>query len=125
MRFGPYIRMVRELKRRHDARYSSRQVSTRIGVEAAYLSKVEREAVAPPSEATIRRLAAELDTDPEMLLAMAGKVADDVQAIIRERPQLMTNALRAMANLPEATVRRLLADANDAARGTENTLGPD
>jgi len=115
MRFGPYIRMIRELKRRNDARFSSRQVAVRIGVEAAYLSKIEREAVAPPSEATIRRLATELQTDPEILLAMAGKVATDVQDIVRERPQLMTAAVRALGALPEATVRRLLDDARKAA----------
>jgi len=119
MRFGPYIRLIRELKRRDDRRFSSRQVAVRIGVEAAYLSKVEREAVAPPSEATIRRLAAELQTDPEILLAMAGKVAADVRAIIRERPQLMAATVRALEKLPETSVRRLLDEACEACDASE------
>jgi len=40
--------------------------------------------------------------------------------MVRERPQLVTGAIRALANLPKATVRRLLADANDAAQATGN-----
>ncbi len=113
MRFGPYIRMARELKKAKDPSFSSRQVARRIGVESAYLAKVEREAVAPPSEATIRRLAVELDTDPEVLLAMAGKVSTDLQAIIRARPQLMAALLNAVAPLSEAQVRQLIASASE------------
>ncbi len=33
-------------------------------MEPAYLSKIERDQVAPPSEATIRRLAGKLGEDP-------------------------------------------------------------
>lgn len=39
-------------------RFSLRQVASRIGVEPAYLSKVERGLVPPPSEGTLLRLAA-------------------------------------------------------------------
>ena len=63
-------------------------MAQRIGVEPAYLSKIERDQVAPPSEAAIRRLAAELEADPDLLLAMAGKVSSDLQAIVLRRPQL-------------------------------------
>ena len=34
----------------------------------------------PPSEAAIRRLAGELNEDPDLLLAMAGKVSSDLKA---------------------------------------------
>ncbi len=114
MRFGPYIRMVRELKRAKDSALSSRQVAKRIGVEPAYLSKVEREAVSPPSEATIRRLAAELESDPDVLLAMAGKVRGELQEIIRARPQLMAALLHAVADSPEPEIRRLIDSARAA-----------
>ena len=62
-----------------------RQVAQRIGVEPAYLSKIERDQMAPPSEAAIRRLAAELNEDPDLLLAMAGKVSSDLKHIILRR----------------------------------------
>ena len=84
-RFGARTRQVRERLRATDRRYSLRQVAGRIGVEPAYLSKIERGAAAPPSEATTRRLAAELGQDPDVFLAMAGKVSSDLQEIIRKR----------------------------------------
>ncbi len=55
----------------------------RIGVEPSYLSKVERGETPPPSEEKIRRLATELNDDPDVLLAMAGKVSTDLQDVIR------------------------------------------
>jgi transcriptional regulator with XRE-family HTH domain len=60
MTYGAYVREVRERQRRLDKSYSLRQVAMRIGVEPAYLSKIERDQVAPPSEATTRRLASEI-----------------------------------------------------------------
>ena len=111
MRFGPYIRMVREMLKEKDARYSVRQLARRVGVEPAYLSKVERELVPPPSEATIRRLATELRADPDVLLAMGGKVSQDLLEIIRRRPQLFATMLRLLDSLPDPAVRGLLAGA--------------
>jgi len=70
--FGPTVREIRESLRADDRRFSLRQVAHRIGVEPAYLSKIERGVVAPPSEATTVRLAKELDEDPDVFLALAG-----------------------------------------------------
>ncbi len=68
----------REKRRQEDRSYSLRQVAMRIGVEPAYLSKIERDQVAPPSEATTRRLAAELGEDPDhAILRIARDVRDD------------------------------------------------
>ena len=63
MNFGDYIRQKRERLRRNDRRYSVRQVAQRIGVEPAYLSKIERGDFAPPSEEKIALLAQELGED--------------------------------------------------------------
>ena len=60
MTFGEYIRAQRERLHANDKLYSLRQTAFRIGIEPAYLSKIERGEVAPPSEATIYRLAADL-----------------------------------------------------------------
>ena len=57
MTFGLYVRTSRERIRSKDRAFSVRQVARRIGVEPAYLSKIERDQMAPPSEAAIRRLA--------------------------------------------------------------------
>lgn len=90
-----------------------RQTATRIGVEPAYLSKIERERVAPPSEATIRKLAMDLGEDPDLLLAMAGKVSSDLRAIILHRPQLFAELLRAMKAAPDHAILRVVREVRD------------
>lgn len=94
-----------------DRTYSVRQVATRVGVEPSYLSKVERGHEAPPSEAKIRALARELDEDPDVLLAMAGKVAGDLQDVIRRRPRLMAQLIRHVQSMPDTSLRKLVTSA--------------
>ena len=111
--FGPYIRQRREARRQADAAFSVRQVAARIGVEPSYLSKVERGTEAPPSEARIRALAADLGEDPDVLLALAGKVSSDLQAIILRRPALMAEIIRELKRLPAHAVLRIVRDVRD------------
>jgi len=113
MTFGQYIRQRREHLREGDRRYSLRQTAQRIGVEPAYLSKIERGDVAPPSEATIFRLSEELDEDPDMLLAMAGKVSTDLREIIMKRPQLFSELIREMRDAPDQAVLRIVREVRD------------
>ena len=82
--FGDHVRSRREELRQEDKRFSLRQVAQRIGVEPAYLSKIERGDMPPPSEATTVRLAKELGEDPDVMLAMAGKVSSDLQGAAKE-----------------------------------------
>ena len=113
MTFGEYIREHREALKSEDRRFSVRQVAQRIGVEPAYLSKIERGDVAPPSEGKIRALAEELGEDPDMLLAMAGKVSSDLQAIIRERPRLFAELIRQLKNAPEDAILKVVREVRD------------
>lgn len=108
MKFGGYLRRKREGLKRGDKSYSLRQVARRIGVEPAYLSKVERGAVPPPSEGKILRLAGELGEDPDLLLAMAGKVSSDLKRIIRERPQLIAGLLRHLGSASDTSLLRII-----------------
>ncbi len=111
--FGTYIRTRRELLRQKDRTFSVRQVATRIDVEPSYLSKVERGETPPPSEAKIVLLARELDEDPDMLLALAGKVSSDLLEVIRKRPQLFGQLLRELKSMPEHAVLRLVREVRD------------
>jgi HTH-type transcriptional regulator, competence development regulator len=111
--FGEYVRERREELRKRDPRFSVRQVAARVGVEPSYLSKVERGEQPPPSEATIVALAKNLDEEPEVLLAMAGKVPSDLLAIIRERPRLFSDLLRQLKNLPNHALLRLVREVRD------------
>ena len=113
MVFGEYIRKHREDLKSEDRRFSVHQVAQRIGVEPAYLSKIERGDVAPPSEAKIRALAEELGEDTDMLLAMAGKVSSDLQEIIRKRPQLFADLIRQLKTMPDNAILRIARDVRD------------
>ena len=111
--FGDYIRACRERLRETDRRFSVRQLAQRVGVEPSYLSKVERGETAPPSEAKIVRLAQELSEDPDVLLAMAGKVSSDLQDVIRKRPELFARLIRELKDMPEHAVLRLVREVRD------------
>ena len=111
--FGNYLRETRERLRQTDRSYSLRQVARRIGVEPAYLSKIERGDVAPPSEATTVKLAKELGEDPDVLLAMGGKVSSDLQEIIRKRPQLFAELIRQLKKAPNHAVLKVVREVRD------------
>lgn len=113
MTFGQFIRDRRERLRETDRRFSVRQVAQRIGVEPAYLSKIEREDVAPPSEEKIRALAHELGEDVDVLLAMAGKVSSDLLAIIRKRPMLFADLIRQLKSSPDHAILRVVREVRD------------
>ena len=112
-KFGKHIRSCREDLRKQDRRYSLRQVALRIGVEPAYLSKVERGDVAPPSENTTLKLARDLGEDPDVLLALAGKVSSDLQEIIRKRPRLFADLIRKMEEAPDHAILRVVREVRD------------
>ena len=111
--FGVTVRETRERLRESDRRYSLRQVAQRVGVEPAYLSKIERGDVAPPSEATTKRLARELGEDPDVLLALGGKVSSDLQEIIRRRPKLFAELLRQLREAPDHAILRVVREVRD------------
>jgi HTH-type transcriptional regulator, competence development regulator len=111
--FGSFIRERHEFLREQDPRFSVRQVAGRIAVEPSYLSKVERGEVAPPSEETIVRLAAELKLETDVLLAMAGKVSSDLLEVIRRRPLLFAALIRELKDTPDHAVLRLVREVRD------------
>ncbi len=111
--FGEHIRRRREDLRKEDRRFSLRQVAQRIGVEPAYLSKIERGELQPPSEATTLRLAEDLGEDPDVLLAMAGKVSSDLQEIIRRRPRLFADLIRQLKQAPDRAILRVVREVRD------------
>lgn len=110
--FGDYVRSAR-MRADAEGRNSLRQVAQRIGVEPAYLSKVERGLVPPPSEATIVRLAADLGEDPDVLLALAGKVSSELQAIIVRRPKQFAELIRQLKNAPDRAILRIVREVRD------------
>lgn len=113
MSFGKFVRDRREQLREGDSRYSLRQVADRVGIEPAYLSKIERDEFAPPGEGTIRSIAHELGEDADVLLAMAGKVSSDLQEVIRRRPKLFAELIRQLKDMPDHAVLRVVREVRD------------
>lgn len=111
--FGATVRERRERLRLGDRRYSLRQVARRVGVEPAYLSKIERGAAAPPSEETAVRLAGELGEDPDVFLALAGKVSRELQEIVRRRPRLFAALIRQLKEAPDHAILRVVREVRD------------
>ena len=111
--FGSFVRNRREQLRASDREFSVRKIAARIGVEPSYLSKVERGEQPPPSEAKIVALAEVLGEDPDVLLAMAGKVSSDLQEVIRKRPKLFADLIRQLRTAPDRAVLRLVREVRD------------
>ena len=76
-------------------------------VEPFYLSQVERGDEPPPGEQTIRRIAEELGENPDALIALAGKISSDLLQIIRARPTVVAELLRAMRGLSAKRVSEI------------------
>jgi HTH-type transcriptional regulator, competence development regulator len=111
--FGDYVRQRRLQLHESDPNLSLRKVAAAIDVEPSYLSKIERGEQPPPGEMTIVALAKELHEDADVLLALAGKVSAELQAIIRKRPQLFAQLIRELKNLPDHAVLRLVREVRD------------
>lgn len=107
---GEILRLQREARAVEDRRaFSVRSLATRLGVSATYLSGLER-GQQRPTEALLRQLAQELGVAPEPLLAMAGRVPEDVTTALASRP-ILAEAVRALRDLSDddllRTVRRI------------------
>lgn len=111
--FGKFVRRRRERLRKNDPSFSVRQVAQRIGVEPSFLSKVERDETPPPSEERIVALARELGEDPDVLLALSGKVSSDLKAIILKRPALFASLIRELKKMPDHAVLSIVREVRD------------
>lgn len=112
--FGDYIRSRREELLAIDrSAYSLRRVAASAGIEPSYLSKIERGLQPPPGQGTIEALADVLKEDRDVLLALAGKVSDDLKDIIQRRPQLFAALIREIKDLPDHAVLRLVREVRD------------
>jgi len=110
---GQYLRERREAKALKDVSFSLRQVAARCDITPAYLSRIERGELAPPGEETLTKLAEDLGEDPDLLLAMAGKISADLRAVILARPQLFAELIREMKRVPDSYIVRIVREVRD------------
>ena len=100
--FGATIRGLREKRG-----IGLRQFARMIEVSATYLSKIEREELHPPAEDRVTEMARLLEQDADELLALAGKVAADLNEIIRSQPREMALFLRTASGMSGQELERL------------------
>lgn len=100
--FGSTVRALREEKE-----IGLRRFADKVGMSPTYLSKVERGDFPPPGEEKIVAIAQALNKDADELLALAGRVASDLEKIIQETPKEMATFLRAARGLRGTDIERL------------------
>jgi len=93
MTFGESIR-----EWRLERKMGLRQFAKAVGVSPTFLSKMERGTGPLPGEETICGMAKFFGKDPDVLLAMADKVASDVLVVIKRQPAY-AGFIRAAAHL--------------------------
>jgi len=113
MSFGTHIRGLREAKREQDKAYSLRKVANRVGIKPTYLSKIERGEFPPPSEKVIIALAEDLGENADVLLAMAGKVSQDLCDVILQHPAIFAQLLRQLKKHPKHAILKIVREVRD------------
>ncbi|GIW90228.1 MAG: transcriptional regulator [Pirellulaceae bacterium] len=87
--------------------YSLRKFAELVGVSPTYLSQVEQGNVQPPTADRVKRMAELLGENPDEWIALAGRVPEDLPAIIQEEPTAFPELLREARGLTAEQLRRL------------------
>jgi transcriptional regulator with XRE-family HTH domain len=89
--FGQIIRELRIKNREYD---SLREFARKVGLSAAYLSRIENEKEPPPSEQIVEKLAEALGADKYELFSYAGKVPTEFLETFKKNPRGMASFMR-------------------------------
>jgi len=107
---GSYLTERRKALAAKHSGYSIRSVAKRIGIHHSYLSKLERGENAPLTEERIHALARLLGEDPDLLMALSGKLSDRITGLIRSNPLLFLSGVEALEKqtmgMPDAPALR-------------------
>jgi len=106
-KYGHFLR-----ERRLAKGLSQRDLAKKVGVDFTYVSKVENDRLAAPSEATITHIAKVLGDDPEDHLARAQKMPLDLRSNLARYPIDATMIVRMVTSqpLPSSTYKQILSD---------------
>ena len=100
--FGQMLREKRLAKG-----YSLRTFAKLVDVSPTYLSQVEQDNVDPPTAERVRRMAELLGENPDGLMALAGRIAEDLPDIIHKQAIEMPQLLREASGLTAEQLRAL------------------
>ena len=117
LEFGATVRKEREAKS-----ISLRKFAAMVNMSPTYLSKVERGEFPPPAEEKVVAIADALGQDRDELLALAGRVASDLDQIIQRQATEMAGLLRAATGLSSTTLHLFAEEAQKAKREEMQTV---
>lgn len=83
---GKFVKEKRESLKREYPGYTIRALAERLGLHQSYLSKLERGEYAPLSQERIAALSRELGENEDLLMALGGKISDDLAKSIACNP---------------------------------------
>jgi transcriptional regulator with XRE-family HTH domain len=100
--FGQWLR-----KRRVAKGYSLRKFAEEVGVSPTYLSHVEQGAADPPTAERVKKMAELLGESADEMIALAGRVPEDLPEIIQSQPTEIPELLREASGLTADELRKL------------------
>jgi len=107
-KFGAFIRRKREAM---EPRVGLREMARMIGVSPTYLSQVEQSNVDPPTAERVQRMAELFGENADEWIALAGRLPQDLPAIIQQQPTRMPELLREAKGLTAEQLRQLTEEA--------------
>jgi len=99
---------LRALRMKEDV--TLRDMARRLGVTPTYLSQVEQDKFKPPTEDRIKQMGLILNLPQEQvdeLVAMAGRVSQDLREVVTEHPREMATFLRTAKGLTAEDILEL------------------
>lgn len=100
--FGETIRQLRMVKD-----ITLRDFARRMDVSPTYVSQVEQDKIAPPTQERVAKMAELLDENPDDLMALAGRLPQDLPRIIQKHPREMAAFLRTANGLTAEDIEGL------------------
>jgi len=104
------------LKLRRAKGMSLRKTAAAAKISPTYLAQLERDE-STPSERVVFALADALDYKQDDLLAVTGRIAEDVLGVIQKHPHATARLLLAVKDLPENEIIALAARAEKRKKG--------
>jgi len=106
--FGEVLRTKRLAKG-----ISLRRFAELVGISPTYLSQVEQGNADPPTAERVGRMAELLNEDPNQWIAMAGRMPDDISAILKKQPVALPELLREVDGMTPEPLQRLREQARE------------
>lgn len=91
--------------------FTLRKFAEDVGLSPTYISQVEQDNVDPPTAERVKTMAELLGANSDEWIALAGRLPEDLPAIIRKEPTAMPELLREASGLTTKQLQQLLENA--------------